>query len=670
MNIMTTEKNDNDKTKAELLEELAKLQQQVIQLEESEKHYKAILETQGEGVVMVDTHETFIFSNPAAEKIFGVKSQQLLGRNLKEFLDPRTFPIIEEQSEKRRKGMNSTYELEILRSDSEKRTILLTVVPFFDDQKQFKGALSSFKDITEEKHSVEALKEQEDIIRAVIESSSDGILVVDKAKDYTHANNRFYEMWHIPEEYRHDKHLYYVANQFSDPQAFIAQVLALYQSPEDSFDTLFFKDGRVFERLSFPLRRKNEIAGRVWSFRDISERKRAEAEKKKLETQLQQSQKMEAIGALAGGIAHDFNNILGAILGYSELALDDTAMDSAARKNLELVLKASFRAKELVKQILTFSRKTEENRMPILLAEIIRESLKLLRALIPSTIDIRSHIQDSLKPVLANPTQMQQVFMNLCTNAASAMREKGHILEINLTEIEPDPGFLADRGMDPGLYQLLSVSDTGHGIPAEIIQRIFEPYFTTKKTGEGSGMGLAVVHGIVKGHGGEITVDSQPGKGTTFNVYLKVTGERKLPRRNTASIEPIPRGNEKIIFIDDEKDLVEIGARLLVNLGYDVVSATSSLEALEIFRNDPSRFDLVISDQTMPHLTGLQLAGQLKQIRPDLPVILCTGFSENIDELNYKSRGINDFLMKPIARNEMARVVRSVLDRNRRNVSK
>jgi CheY-like chemotaxis protein len=224
--------------------------------------------------------------------------------------------------------------------------------------------------------------------------------------------------------------------------------------------------------------------------------------------------------------------------------------------------------------------------------------------------------------------------------------------------------------MDPGVYQLLSVSDTGHGIPAEIIQRIFEPYFTTKKTGEGSGMGLAVVHGIVKSHGGEITVDSQPGKGTTFNVYLKVTAERKLPRRDTASIEPIPRGNEKIIFIDDEKDLVEIGARLLVNLGYDVVSTTNSLEALEIFRTDPSRFDLVISDQTMPHLTGLQLAGQLKQIRPDLPVILCTGFSENIDELNYKSRGINDFLMKPIARNEMARVVRSVLDRNRRNVSK
>lgn len=660
---MTTEKNDTDKTKAELIEELAELRKQVGQLEESEKQYKAILEAQAEGVAMVDPQEKFIFTNPAAEKIFGVKAHELLERNLKEFLEQGTFQAVIQQTEKRRKGMQSTYELEILRPDGEKRIILLTAAPFYDEQKQFKGSLSSFKDITEAKRAAEALKEQEEIVRAVIDSSSDGILVVDKIKEYSHANNRFYEMWHIPGEYRHDQHLYFVASQLNDPQAFLSQVLALYQSPEESFDTLFFKDGRTFERVSFPLWRKGEIAGRVWAFRDISERKRAEAEKKKLENQLQHAQKMEAIGTLAGGIAHDFNNILGAILGYTELAIEDAPMNSSTRKNLELVLKASFRAKELVKQILTFSRKDEESRMPILVAEIIRESLKLLRASLPATIDIHCHIQESLNPVLANPTQMQQVFMNLCTNAAYAMREKGGILEINLKEIEPRPDFITDKDLDPGLYQLLSVSDTGHGIPAEIIRRIFEPYFTTKKTGEGSGMGLAVVHGIVKSHGGEITVDSHPGKGSTFNVYLKITGEKRLPLRDTSSIETIPRGNEKIIFIDDEKDLVEIGGRLLASLGYQVVSTTSSLEALEIFRADPPGFDLVISDQTMPHLTGLQLAGQLKQIRPNLPVILCTGFSENIDEMNFKSQGISDFLMKPISRKEMARVVRKVLDR-------
>lgn len=672
---MTTEKND--KAKAVLIKELAELRKQVAEmakqqiesnrhiklLEESEKQYKTILDTQAEGVAMVDLQEKFIFTNPAAEKIFGVKAHGLLDRSLKEFLDSSALQIVAQQTEKRRHGMHSIYELEIHRPDGEKRIILLTAAPFYDEQKQYKGALSSFKDITESKRSAEALKAQEEILRAVIESSSDGILVVDKKGDYSLANKRFYDMWHIAEEYKYDEHLYQVACQLEDPQAFLAQVLVLYQSSAESFDTLVFKDDRIFERVSFPLRRKGEITGRVWSFRDITERKHAEAEKKKLEKQLQHAQKMEAIGTLAGGIAHDFNNILGAILGYTELAVDDVSMNSPARKNLELVLKASHRAKELVKQILTFSRKDEENRMPLLLAEIVRESLKLLRASLPATIDIRSSIGENLNPILANPTQIRQVLMNLCTNAAYAMREKGGILEISLEEIEPDAGFLAGKDLDPGLYQLLSVSDTGHGIPAEIIQRIFEPYFTTKKTGEGSGIGLAVVHGIVKSHGGEITAISEPGKGSTFNVYFKVTVDRKLPHMDRSSIESIPRGNEKIIFIDDEKDLVEIGRRLLVSLGYDVVSTTSSLEALEIFRADPSGIDLVISDQTMPHLTGLQLAGQLREIRPDLPVILCTGFSENIDEMNFKSQGVSDFLMKPIARKEMARVVRQVLDR-------
>ncbi|MDQ1351045.1 MAG: hypothetical protein QG657_1347, partial [Acidobacteriota bacterium] len=495
---MMTE-NDNDKTKAELIEEIAILRKHVAQLEESEKQYKTILETQAEGVAMVDAQEKFIFTNPAAEKIFGVKANDLLERNLKEFLDPGAFQDVEQQTEKRRKGIQSMYELEILRPDGEKRIILLTAVPFYDEKKLFKGALSSFKDITESKRSAEALKVQEEILRAVIQSSSDGLLVVDKKGDYSLANKRFFEMWHIPEEYKYDQHLYLVANQLEDPQAFLAQVLVLYQSPDESFDTLFFKDSRTFERVSFPLWRKGEITGRVWSFRDITERKRAEMEKKKLENQLQYAQKMEAIGTLAGGIAHDFNNILGAILGYTELAIDDTPINSPAYKNLELVLKASHRAKELVKQILTFSRKDEENRMPILLADIILELLKLLRASLPATIEIRSQIGESLHPIMANPTQIRQVIMNLCTNAAYAMREKGGILEVSLKEIELDARFLTERELPPGVYQLMSVSDTGHGIPAEIIGRIFEPYFTTKKIGEGSGIGLAVVHGIVKG---------------------------------------------------------------------------------------------------------------------------------------------------------------------------
>jgi len=676
---MSIKKNVRTKTKEELIKELtglrkrlaelekmsAALQQRVEMLDESERRFKRIIETQGEGVAIVNPSELFIYANPAAESIFGVNPGELLGRNLDEFLEPEEFEQVVKQTEKRLKGEKSVYELAILRPDKQERMILLTVSPFYDDRKIFKGSLATFRDITERVRAEEEIKKQKEILKAVIESSSDGILVADDQAGINLANERFFRMWNIPGELQktggHMKFLDYSAAQVEEPGAFLSRVRQLYRSSEESFDIILFKDGRIFERVSFPLIREGNIVGRVWSFRDITERTRVEEEKQKLEKKLQQALKMEAMGALAGGIAHDFNNILAAIIGYSELVCDDVPENSLTMKNLQQVLQGAARAKELVKQILTFSREDEGNRQPVLLEDIVNEGLRLLRASLPATIAIRFRIEPPLSPILANQTQIHQVMMNLCTNAAYAMREKGGLLEITLKEIDLDPDSIGQKNLEPGRYQRLSFSDTGTGIPPEIINRIFEPYFTTKKPGEGSGMGLAVVYGIVRNHGGEITVYSEPGKGTTFHVFFKIADIQAVPEDKIFPPAEIQGGNERVLFVDDELELAQLGERVLKSLGYRVASTTGSIEALEIFSKHPFNFDLVITDQTMPQMTGLQLATELKKIRPGIPVIICTGFSENIDEETYKSHGIDDFFMKPVTKKEVAAVIRRVL---------
>ena len=651
---------------AKLEKEKINLQRRIEMLQESENRYKKILETQGEGVAIVNPRELFIYANPAAESIFGVKPGELIGHNLEEFVEPEEFQRVMKQTEMRQRGQDSVYELEIRRPDQQERMILLTVSPFYDEQMVFKGSLASFRDITERKGAEEEIKKQKEILKAVIESSSDGILVVDDQAGITLANERFYRMWNIPGELQktgdHTKFLDYSADQVEEREAFLTRVRGLYASSEESFDTLSFKDDRRFERVSFPLMREGNLVGRVWAFRDITERARVEEEKKKFEKKFQQVMKMEAIGTLAGGIAHDFNNILAAIIGYTELVADDIPANSITMKNLQQVMQGAARARELVKQILTFSREDEGDRTPVLLESIINESLKLLRATLPTTIDIHSAVESPLSPILANQTQIHQVMMNLCTNAAYAMRENGGILEISLKEIDLDPDSIGSKNLEPGRYQQLSVSDTGTGIPPEIINRIFEPYFTTKKPGEGSGMGLAVVYGIVRSHGGEVTVYSEPGKGTTFHVFLKVVEIQGFTGHKVYQPVEIQGGNECVLFVDDEPELAELGELVLKSLGYQVVCATGSIEAMQIFAHQPSKFDLVISDQTMPQMTGLQLAVELKKLRPDIPVIICTGFSENINEDTYKAHGVNDFFMKPVTKKEVAAVIRRVLD--------
>jgi signal transduction histidine kinase len=383
-------------------------------------------------------------------------------------------------------------------------------------------------------------------------------------------------------------------------------------------------------------------------------------ERKRLEAQLLQAQKMEAIGTLAGGIAHDFNNILAAILGYTELALRAIHQDSAAWHYLQEVHKAGQRAKLLVQQILTFSRRTEQTRTPVQLSRLVEEALTLLRASLPSTIAIRHHISQDAGTVLADPTQLQQVLLNLGANAEYAMRKTGGLLEIRLEPVEVDEHVTAQHPeLQAGPYVRLTVTDTGHGMTPDVVERIFEPFFTTKSLGEGTGMGLALVHGIVASHGGAMTVASVIDQGTTFTVYLPRTDDSG--RDEVAQEGALPTGVARVLFVDDEESLVGLGQEILMLLGYDAVVCASSVEALEVFRRAPQHFELVITDQTMPHMTGEELALELRRLRSDIPIILCTGFSHIMQAERAQELGIDAFLMKPFTMQDLARVIQQVL---------
>jgi PAS domain S-box-containing protein len=386
-----------------------------------------------------------------------------------------------------------------------------------------------------------------------------------------------------------------------------------------------------------------------------------------LEDQLRTAQKMEAIATLAGGIAHDFNNILAAILNNTELALDDLPKDDKLRDHLEIVYQAGCRGKNLVKQILTISRQNTQERIPVLIETVVNECLNLLRASLPSTIEIRKTIKPNLGMVAADPTQLHQVILNICTNAADAMEEQGGgILELRLDETTTvSRSDEIHAGLHPGSYLKLSIRDTGHGMKREILDRIFDPFFTTKAPGKGTGLGLSVAHSIIENHGGLLNVESTPGKGTEFHLFLpKIYCIEQRTTVNDCLMAA--NGHEKILFVDDEPALVFAGKKMLEKLGYDVIASTDSRTALQLFLEQPASFDLVITDQTMPHMTGEMLAREILKVRADVPILLCTGNSltDGARDSVAKSRaiGIKEFMTKPYERVEMSQVIRRMLD--------
>lgn len=376
--------------------------------------------------------------------------------------------------------------------------------------------------------------------------------------------------------------------------------------------------------------------------------------RKQLEAKLRQSQKLEAIGTLAGGIAHDFNNILGVIMGYAEMALEDTEAASSAERRLTEILSAGRRARDLIHQILTFSRQEELALRPLSLDSVIKEVTKMLRASLPSNIDIRIDLVPDAGAVMANLSQIHQVLMNLCTNAAHAMRSKGGTLTVSLTKTTMQE---ADEREKTALC--LSVNDTGHGIPQDILDNVFDPFFTTKQPDEGTGMGLAMVHGIVNSHGGFINVESSPGEGATFHVTLPVA--EMSPKPDFAGTQVHVRGKGRAMFVDDEQSLAVIGGEMLESLGYTPVVETDSLRALETFKSAPDDFSLVITDQTMPSLSGEDLAGRMLAMRPDLPIIICTGYSEEMSAERARKMGVKGFLLKPVLKKDLAQSIRDAV---------
>ena len=393
--------------------------------------------------------------------------------------------------------------------------------------------------------------------------------------------------------------------------------------------------------------------------RDITARRRAVEEKEKLEARLRQSQKIEALGTMAGGIAHDFNNILSIILGNAEMAIRDVHELHPAKESLDEVHKACLRAKDVVRQILSFSRMSEIQLRPLDTGSTVRESLKLIRSSLPSNIEIHQNFDEDIWPISGDATQINQILINLSTNAADAIGNAGGTLGVSLKNVEmkrPDPAL----NLEPGRYVKITISDTGVGILKADMEQIFDPFYTTKAVGKGTGMGLAVVHGIVETHKGRIRVKSTPGKGSDFDIFLKAIDAG--PEIYVPIHETLPHGNEAILFIDDEKSLVKLNKVRLEQIGYQVTAVTNPLEALEMFLYRSTRFDLVITDMTMPEMMGDELAQEMLKIRPDIPIILCTGFNERISEEQALEKGFSAFLAKPLALKDMAATIRNVFD--------
>jgi len=633
-------------------------------MKSSEEHHRRLLEISP--IAILTSHGGRIeYVNPAAVRLFRASApEELIGRSYPDLVHPddraeserRIVKVLKEGwSAPLRQHRCLTLDGQVIEVEStgtafehEGRIMMQTVV----------------QDITERKRAEEALRQSEEKYRAIFEQSRDLIYFTTAEGELIDINPAGLELFAYSREefWRLNVNSHYVDPQDRERVRAELETRGFIKDRETVFRR---KDGSEIVCLDTATVWRDQtgaVLGYIGTLRDVTAAKQFEAERARLQEELRQAQKMQAIGTLAGGIAHDFNNILSAITGYTELALTDLPEGHPTKQSLRQVFKASLRARDLVRQILSFSRQAKPERKPVRIGSIVKEALKFLRASLPVTIEIRQDIEPQPGLILADITEIHQLLMNLCTNAAQAMEENGGLLGVRLDRVHMDEG-AARRiaGLLPGNYQRLTVSDTGPGIDPAIMDRIFEPFFTTKEPGIGTGMGLAVVHGIVKNHGGEITVSSQPGQGSTFEVYLPLIefGEE------TSEIEepgPILGGNERILFIDDEEILADLGRQELERLGYRVTSRTSSIEALKLFQAQPDNFDLVLTDQTMPKMTGADLAQEMLKIRPDLPIILCTGFSEQISVEKALAMGIRRFVMKPLVISQAAKIIRSVLD--------
>jgi PAS domain S-box-containing protein len=625
---------------------LRKAQEALLQ---SEIMMKSIFRVSPIGIGLV-SNRVLLEVNDYLCQITGYEREELIG-NSSRILYPseEDYDLVgrEKYRQIREKG-TGTVETHFKTKNGEILDILLSSTPL-NKADLLSDITFTALDITERKRMEEALKESEGKYRSMMEAMEDAAYICTSEFRIEYQNKAMTNKI----GYDSTGELCYKAIHGLDkkcPWCFHERVM---QGEVIRSEVVSPIDLKTYHVSNSPIYHSNGSVSKLSIFRDISETK-------KMAERLNQAQRMEAIGALAGGIAHDFNNILFPIIGMSEMLLVDLPAGSPERENVEVIFTASKRAGELVKQILSFSRQTEHQKIPVRIQSILKEVLKLTRSTIPSNIEITNSFQSDCGLVMADPAQIHQIAMNLVTNAYHAVEDSGGSISIQLKELVLMDEDGADYSLESGKYAVMTVSDTGHGIDPAVIGKIFEPYFTTKEVGKGTGLGLSVVHGIVKDHGGDIRVYSEPGKGTAFTVYLPLM-KKALEAVAAENAIIYATGTERILLVDDEEPIVRMEQMMLEKLGYHVTARTSSVEALEAFKANPSAFDLVLTDMTMPNIIGTQLAEKLLSIRPDIPIIICTGFSEKTSEAKARANGIRGFLMKPVVKSDMAKMVRKVL---------
>lgn len=619
------------------------------------------VEQSSEGMAIADLEGKLIYVNPAWIKMHQYESaEQLIGNSLKFFhndeqMENEVVPFIKIVKEK---GTN-TGEVGHIRRDGTPFPTLMTTSLIKDDNGRAIAILGVAKDISERKNFEIKLAEEKSKYKAMMAALGDGLTVQDRNFRIIFQNDI-----HKERQGDHLGEFCYKAYQMRDnicPECLVERTFS--DGMLHRRETAAVKDGQVIhmEVSASPVfDAKGEVVSVVEVVRDLTFQKNIVKEKLNLEKQLHQSSKMDAIGTLAGGIAHDFNNLLTIIVGYSEIIRENSSDESNVQESIKQVQIAADRATHLVQQILAFSRQAAHELIPVKLQCIVKEMLKLLRSSIPTTIEIIQDVQPQCSVVKADPTQINQILMNLCANAMHAMDEKG-VLQVTLQNVNLDAEALKlQPKMGPGCFVQLSVSDTGVGMDQETINHIFEPFYTTKEVGKGTGMGLAVIHGIVESHGGFIVLDSELGRGSTFHVFFPVTEEEEFLGVETSG-KPAT-GTEQILLVDDEEDILKMVKRILKNLGYKVMIQNSSVKALEIFKSNPDHFDLIITDQTMPDLSGSELATELLKVRPRMPIILCSGYSSKVSGDNARGKGISKYLDKPYDKKILAAAVREVLN--------
>jgi PAS domain S-box-containing protein len=652
-----------EKSREDLLEEIAVLRKRVKHLTERGRRFSLVAENASEAMVIFQEGKP-VFFNQRAHELTGYGLDVFQSIDIKDLIHREDLARLLENFERRQAGESrpATTQARIINKSGLTKWVDAASLAIIWQGRP--ANLLLFTDITAYKEAEKELAVNRETLRAVLSSAPVGVGLW-RQRRLVWANQTFVRMlgWNEHEIVGCDARMFY---RDQEEYERVGELLYLPGSPAEADTRFLHADGReVAVRVrAADLDPEEPAKGQIITIVDLSREEEAERQREELESRLRQAQKMEALGVLAGGIAHDFNNILGAILGYTQLAQEDLPKGSTERDHLDQALKAGERARDLVKHILAFSRRAEQEKSPVSLTPLIKETLHLLRASLPPQITLRHRLGYEEGVVLADATQLHQVLMNLCTNAAQAMQPGGGLLEVELEDVDLDKGnaawVRASTNLRPGLYRKLTVRDTGRGMEPEVAARVFEPYFTTKEPGQGTGLGLAVAHGIVQSHGGAISVQSEPGKGSVFEVWLP---------RNQAAVKPgktsqaaLPGGNEQLLFVDDEASLVQVAQRMLRRLGYGVDVFLSGEKALDAFAADPHGYDLVITDLSMPKMSGLHLLDEIKKLRPETPVLLCTGFSHAMRTKNPRELGLKGVLRKPLMWSDLALAVRRALD--------